>query len=82
MLSMQWINLKIGIVVLAIMFGDHLILLMFTLIDIIFGMTGHLIILIIGDLVVGITHGDIIGIDLIIGDITGIMVLGITQVIM
>ena len=68
-------------VVLAIMFGDHLILLMFTLIDIIFGMIGHLIILIIGGLVVGIIHGDIIGIDLIIGDTIGIMVPGIIQVI-
>jgi hypothetical protein len=64
------------------MFGDHLILLMFTLIDIIFGMIGHSIILIIGDLVVGIIPGDTIGIDLIIGGIVGIMALGIIQVIM
>ena len=47
---------------------------MFTLIDIIFGMIGHSIILIIGDLVVGIIPGDTIGIDLIIGGIVGIMV--------
>ena len=47
-----------------------------------FGMIGHSIILIIGDLVVGIIPGDIIGIDLIIGGIVGIMALGIIQVIM
>ena len=45
-------------------------------------MIGHLIILIIGDIVVGIIHGEIIGIDLIIGDIIGIMALGIIQDIM
>lgn len=63
------------------MFGDHLILLMFTLIDIIFGMIGHLIILIIGVLVAGIILGDIIGIDHLIGGIVGTMDLGITQAI-
>ena len=62
------------------MFGDHLIHLMFILIDMIFGMIGHLIILTIGVIAVGTIHGDIIGIDLITGDIAGIMVLGIIKV--
>ena len=54
----------------------------FTGIDILIGLIGLIIILIIGDIAVGITHGEIIGIDLIIGDIVGITVLGIIKVIM
>jgi hypothetical protein len=64
------------------MFGDPIIHLMFILIDIIFGMIGHLIILITGVIVVGIIHGEITGIDPIIGGIVGTMVLGIILVIM
>ena len=55
---------------------------MFTLIDIIFGMIGHLIIPIIGGIVVGIIHGGTTGIDLIIGGTVGSMDLFITHHIM
>jgi len=64
------------------MFGDHIILLMFILTDIPSGMIGRLTTLIIGVIVVGITLGDIIGIDHTTGIIVGITDLGITQVIM
>ena len=64
------------------MSGDLIIHLMFILTDIIFGMIGHLTILTTGAIVAGIIHGDTIGIDHIIGDIAGMMVLFITRHIM
>tara|TARA_R100000455_G_C6273287_1_gene130709 strand:+ start:5018 stop:5200 length:183 start_codon:yes stop_codon:yes gene_type:complete len=48
----------------------------------IFGMIGLSTILTIGDIVVGIIHGDTTGIDLIIGDIVGSMDLFIIHHIM
>ena len=64
------------------MSGDLIIHLMFILIDIIFGMIGHLTILTTGAIVAGIIHGDTTGIDLITGDIVGSMDLFITHHIM
>jgi|TARA_R100001079_G_scaffold41643_1_gene20950 hypothetical protein len=48
----------------------------------IFGMIGLLTTLTIGDIVVGIIHGDTTGTDLITGDIVGLMDLFITHHIM